>query len=120
MEACEDAATSPQNSDFAANRRKFIGQNGLKSRLKQCKYFGINGPISSVAGSSPVVPAIPFNRLQDAPSGHFLYILKTRPVSRMVERKLLARSRVRSLSTECDGRNAVGPSRQSQSFVVGR
>src|ERR1035441_10692850 len=71
-----------------------------------CKSFWVmpitkNAPLercpvtAEVASSSLVVPAIPFNRLQDAPSGHFLSILKTGPISRKVDRKLLACSRVR-------------------------
>ena len=38
--------------------RNFIGQNGLKSRLKQCKYFGISEPIFLTLGSNPTCPQL--------------------------------------------------------------
>jgi len=47
------AATSPQNSHFAAKRRNCIGQNVLKSRPKERKCFGISEPFCSPMGSLP-------------------------------------------------------------------
>jgi len=54
--AIQVAATSPQNSHFAAKRRNCIGQKVLKSGPAESKCFGISEPIFMTVGYKPNDP----------------------------------------------------------------